>query len=298
MTVFNTTIKFTAVGAAMLLVSGLAGAQGLADNGTWPLGGNTAYTSGGAAGSITPNGTYSSGWVGARSFTYTPSVGSSSTFWAYCIDPKTGGVPNGTTNYSSTSLDSFLTGGSSSGYATQVTGTGYSGMSTTAATQQNVLNKLTDLYSHAYLDAIGTAVPQGALGQSTYSAKAAAFGMVVWEIIMQDQVSGNYSASTGRMRSNGSSNSNSDDIQTWTNAYLTALNTGNWGNVNNSVDLTTVTAFQYTIWSDTPAPGRQNFLQVTLPGTGLSVPEPGTIALVGLALIGATRLSRRRAISA
>lgn len=294
MTVFNTTIKSTAFGAAMLLVAGFAGAQTLSDNGTGrDLGQDTYYNAYGGS----PSGY---GFVGAKSLTYT-SGGSSSTFWAYCIDPRTNaGFPS--TSYTSSSLASFLNGTTGSAYAAQVgSNTNYNGLNlggannTEAAIKQAaVFTNLVNLYSHAYLDAIGSASPTA--NQPATSAKAAAFGMAVWEIIMQDN-SGGFSRTTNNMRSNGSSNSGSDDIDTWTNAYLSALNNNSWTSVNGT-NLSATTNFNYTVWYDVPSPGKQNFLQVSLPGSGLNVPEPGTIALVGLALIGATRLSRRRATSA
>lgn len=300
MTVFNTTIKSTAVGAAMLLIAGIAAAQTLSDNGTTrDLGQDTFYSAYGSA----PGG---AGFVGAKSLTYTPVSGASSTFWAYCIDPRTNaGFPS--TSYTSTSLSNFLNGTTTSAYAAQVgSNTNYSGLnlggsnSTEAAAKQSaVYNNLVNLYSHAYLDAIGTANP--GTTQSSSSAKAAAFGMAVWEIIMQD--GGTLSRTTGNMRSNGgdntSGNPGSDSVEAWTNAYLNALNTNSWTGMNGTtLDLSASTNFTYTVWYDVPSPGKQNFLQVALAGNGNSVPVPGTLALVGLALVGAARLSRRRLINA
>lgn len=293
MKMFNTTSKSLVIGASLLIAAGFVNAQGtLSDNGnTRDLGQSTFYSTSGAS----PSG---SGFLGARSLTYTPTVGASSTFWAYCIDPRTGtGFPS--TGYSASSLSSFLSGASNSGYAQQVanTGTGYAGfgLNTSSGAQTAVFNNLVNLYSHAYTDAIG-----GALATATQadSAKAAAFGMAVWEIIMQDGAGG-FSRTTNNVRSNGgdntSGNPGSDSVEAWTNAYLSALNTNSWGNVNGA-NLNAVTNFTYTVWSDT-APGLQNFLQVSS-GSNNTVPLPGTLALVGLALLGAARVSRQRAIAA
>lgn len=289
MNVFSISKKALAVGAMFLLSAGVASAVNtLSDNGANALGTSLYYSSSGA----TPTGT---GWVGARSLTYTPGVGAASTFWAYCIDPKTSaGFPS--TAYVSTNLATFMNGTATSGYAQQVanTGTGYAGLNlnVTAAGQTAVMNNLISLFSHAYNDAIGTALPTTT---QVASAKAAAFGMAVWEIIMQNNATG-FSRTTGTMRSEGTTLASVDSADQWLDAYLNALNTGVWTSVNGA-NLSTTTSFTYTVWSDT-APGAQNFLQVTPGGSSSSVPVPGTLALAGFALFGAARVSRRRTVEA
>lgn len=218
-------------------------------------------------------GTYAPG----REFTY-----NGSTFWAFCIDPATGtSLPN---PYSTLSLASYLDGAADSEYALQMGRSGYSGfsgLSTSTATQSRVRDDLMELYSWAYNDAMSSAT------------KAAAFGMAIWEIILQDGSSTGttYSKASGRMNSYGSSTSNtSDAVDLQTNSYLTALNTGNWtGLLGASAAQTNWT---YTVYFENIASGAsQTFLRVTAPGT--SVPEPATLALAGLGILGAVRFSRR-----
>lgn len=291
MNVISFSKKSLAIGAMFLLSAGMASAvDTLSDNSTKALGASLFYTNNNTAVTSTTG-----GWVGARSLTYTPGVGAASTFWAYCIDPKTSaGFPS--TAYSSTNLATFMNGTAGSGYATQVanTGTGYAGLNlnVTATGQSTVMNNLVSLFSHAYNDAIGTALPTT---NASSSAKAAAFGMAVWEIIMQNNATG-FSRTTGSMRSEGTTYGSVDSADQWLDAYLSALNTGNWTNVNGA-NLSAATTFTYTVWSDT-APGAQNFLQVTPSGSGSSVPVPGTLALAGFALFGVARVSRRRTVEA
>ena len=204
-----------------------------------------------------------------------------STFWAFCIDPATGtSLPN---PYSTLSLASFLNGTSTSGYAQQMGRSGYSGfsgLSTSSTTQSRVQSDLMELYSWAYNDAMSSAT------------KAAAFGMAIWEIILQDGSSTGttYAKTTGRMNSYGSSSSSLDSVDSQTDAYLSALNTGNWTGLLGAA--ATQTNWTYTVYFENIASGAsQTFLRVTTTPTG--VPEPATLALAGLGILGAVRFSRR-----
>lgn len=205
----------------------------------------------------------------------------SSTFMAYCIDPLT--YFDSTQAYSTTTLDNFLNGTTSSGYASEIGRSGYSGynLSNSSTTQSKVLADLKELYSWAYTDS------------QTSSAKAAAFGMAVWEIIMQDSGAGgtSYSASAGQMRSLGSSTGvTNDSVDVATGSYLTALNSNNWTTLLGAS--AAQTNWTYTVYYDPTSPFTQNFIKVTAPSTP-SAPEPGSLALVGLALTGAYQARRR-----
>ena len=269
-------IKISAV-AAVAFACGSIGAQNLVATGS-VLGTDTFY------GTNNPTvGTAS--YVAGRQMTFN----GGSAFWAFCIDPGTG-VALTTNTYSTMSLDSFLSGSASSAYQQQMTRTGYTnvwtGLSTDSATQTLVRNDLKELYSYAYKDA------------ETSATKAAAFGMALWEIILQDGGTGGttYARTTGRLGSYGSTNdtltaagseNNVDAVDNQVNTYLNALNTGNWSGIG----LGTATNWNYTVYFDATSPFSQTFIGVTGPG----VPEPGTAALAALALLGAARFSRRNA---
>ena len=264
-------IKISAA-LAIAFAFGSAGAQTLTQDGM-VLGTTTKH---GFNGATTSSGSYAPG----RQSSYN----GGSNFWAFCIDPKTL-TTNPLGNYSTISLDTFLDGSATSAYKQQLTRpgqtyttsfTGANALSVSSATQTLVLNDLKELFSYAYTDAISTPT------------KAAAFGMAVWEIILQDGGSSGttYAKNSGRLTSFGSSSSNTNDtVDQQTSAYLSALNTGNWSGLG----LGTATNWNYTVYFDVDSPFSQTFIGVTTPG----VPEPGTAALAALALLGAVRFSRR-----
>ncbi len=272
---FSTHLIKISAAFAVAFAFGSAGAQTLAATGN-VKGTNTFYgTNDPTVGTST--------YIAGRELTFN----GGSPFWAFCIDPGTGtALPN---TYSTMSLDSFLNGTATSAYQQQLSRTGYAtwtGLSTTTATQTLVRNDLKELFSYAYNDAMGSAT------------KAAAFGMAVWEIILQDGGTGGttYARTTGRLGSYGSINdtltavgseNNVDGVDTQTNTYLNALNTGNWSGIG----LATATNWNYTVYFDSTSPFSQTFIGVNTPG----VPEPGTAALAALALLGAARFSRRNA---
>lgn len=276
------------LGALLLVASaGAVSAQTATLNYTGPdLRASLKYNSSGG----TALSTYSQGALGL-------SDGSSS-FWAYCIDPNTTAIFSPAQSYAVKSLDQYLDGTASSGYASQLTrpGSGYSGLglSTNSATQTTVKDNLTELFSHAYADSLLNAN------------NAAAFGMAAWEIIMQDSNgSGVFASGLGRVRTSGSDTTYSsgndgigapagDSIEKRTQQYLAALSNSSestgWGNIS----LGTSTNWDYTVYVDLTSPFSQTFIRVTPGGGGNNqTPIPGTLALAGLGFFLTARFKQR-----
>jgi hypothetical protein len=242
-----------AMGAAVFLAPAHAQAQVLTSNGS--LGEAHAM-------SLNAGASYASTWRGANSFS-----DGTNTFWAYCIDPRTG-YGNGM-QYTNTSLANFMTGRYGSQFAqsayTSTAGTGYVAQATSA-----VQSSLMNLFAHAYADSLSTSV------------KAAAFSYAVWEILGESS----YNTNTGGLRSN--------EVSAWrtqTDAYLSALSTNSWSSVN-GVNLNAAVSYLYTVYYTAAQGASQSFLRVTQ-NTGTGVPEPGSLALTLLGLFGVAQVARR-----
>jgi hypothetical protein len=261
-------LGLTTVLAAGLVLAGVASAQTLTAQTSSLRTGTTNYTVNNAA-------SYGNFDTGAQRL----SDGSSS-FWAYCIDPlSSASFPNA---YSAQSLSSFLNGSTTSNYANQIARSGYAGLglSNSSTAQSKVLANLTELFSYAYNDSITSAV------------KSSAFGMAVWEIIMQDwtpvAAGDGFSRTAGRVRSNGSTSAVDNDArEVQMTTYLNALSNNTWA----SIGLGTATNWVYTVYYDGTSPNNQSFIRVASAAVSL----PGTLALTGLALAAMAVVRRRRA---
>lgn len=210
-------------------------------------------------------------------------------FQAYCIDPKT--TTNFSYEYATTDLNTFFTGGSggyaSSGYHNQLNNGKYanllSGGKDNLAGGTAVRDNLNELFSYAYADSLQSGT------------NATAFGLAVWEIIMQDgtSASAGFSATAGQFRAMGSTNANDNDaIQSRFNTYLSALNAANEAGGWSNIGLGSKSNYSYTVYYTSAPSFGQNFIRANPTS---SVPVPGSLALAGIALIGMVRVRRSKA---
>jgi len=263
--------------------------------------GLTCFAASASAQTALTNPSYSGGWGYVNDFnggsTYTEDWTGRDTlndgtksFQGYCIDPKTG-YQWGQSVYTTASLANFMTtplSGGLTGYQQQFAASQYAdwNLAYSAQNAATVQSNLVSLFSHAYADSQASDL------------KAQAFGYVVWEI-MGDTVSSS-SRTSGALRSSGSDatsyavgSGSRDSLEIQIDAYFAALSNNSWTLVN-GVNLSTATNYTYTVYYDPASHEAQNFLTVT-PGTGGTVPVPGSLALAGLGLMGLVRVQRRRA---
>lgn len=270
----NIDLRAKAPLAAMALVASLGMGQAMAASTTLTTNNVSATTS---VNTEFGGNTATAANTSAGAFQVTDS--SNTSFWVYCLDPLTTYKAGAT--YNTALLSDFLSlGGSSSSYNQLFTKSAYTAVASPNVSAANsyqaqntttVLNKLVSLYSHAYSESL------------TSSTKSAAFQYAVWEI----EGDSSYSSTAGGLKT-----ASTGAFKTQVDAYLSALTSGNWTSVN-GVNLSATKNYIYTAYASAPIGGSQSFLRVTdAPNT---VPEPGSIALVSLALFGVayTRRSKR-----
>jgi hypothetical protein len=216
--------------------------------------------------------------VGGRNMSFSGTTGS---FWAYCVDPGTG--TNSGALYNTVDLATYIKGTNAANpsgynYTTLFTDQNHSGFANAGYTAQNttvVYDSLVALYSHAFADS------------QTTSTKSAAFGYAVWEILGQASP---YSADPVTGGALKMASTATAAFQTQVNAYLGALNSGNWGGIG----LAAATAYTYTVYAAASLDGSQNFLTATAGATPpTKVPEPSMLALLAACAL-AWRLAQQR----
>jgi len=213
----------------------------------------------------------------------TSSTLGASSFWVYCLDPLNNYISPDT--YDKVDLSNFVNGyqatpgGSTLGYASIFAGANYQAAGITGVyddsttTKTRVLSDLTNLFQHAYADSI------------TSSVKSAAFQFAIWEILGD----GAGQSANKKYYSEAYTNSGLDANETGTtfknqvDTYLAGLN-GTW-----AAGLTGTTNYTFSVYNPNPSGSGQALIRAT----ANAVPEPGSLALVSLAVFGVVYTRRK-----